>query len=74
MAKDKNPPQVYSISYGGPEHLQNQGDMTQFSNELCKLGLRGLTLFVASGDDGVAGYEARSDPSQCGFKPEYPGA
>jgi len=72
VAKNKAPPQVFSISYGGPEHLQNQPDMTQFSNEVCKMGLRGLTIFVASGDDGVAGYEARDDPSQCGFKPEYP--
>jgi len=36
------------------------------------MGLRGMSVFVASGDDGVAGYEAREDPSACGFKPEYP--
>jgi len=72
VAKTSTPPQVFSISYGGPEHLQDQNDMTLFSNEVCKMGLRGLTIFVASGDDGVAGYEAREDPSQCGFKPEYP--
>jgi tripeptidyl-peptidase-1 len=74
VAKTTTPPQVFSISYGGPEHLQNQADMTQFSTEVCKLGVRGLTIFVASGDDGVAGYEARDDPSQCGFRPEYPAA
>jgi len=72
VAKVTNPPQVFSISYGGPEHLQNQPDMTLFSNEVCKMGLRGMTVFVASGDDGVAGYEARNDPSKCGFFPEYP--
>jgi len=72
VSKTTTPPQVFSISYGGPEHLQNQPDMDLFSNEVCKLGLRGLTIFVASGDDGVAGYEARDDPTQCGFKPEYP--
>jgi len=48
--------------------------MDQFSTEVCKLGLRGITVFVASGDDGVAGYEARDNPSACGFKPEYPAA
>jgi tripeptidyl-peptidase-1 len=74
VAKTQTPPQVFSISYGGPEHLQNQPDMTQFSTEVCKAGLRGITIFVASGDDGVAGYEARSDPSKCGFFPEYPAA
>jgi tripeptidyl-peptidase I len=72
VSKVSNPPQVFSISYGGPEHLQNQPDMTLFANEVCKMGLRGMTIFVASGDDGVAGYEARSDPSKCGFFPEYP--
>jgi len=72
VSKVTNPPQVFSISYGGPEHLQNQPDMTLFANEVCKMGLRGMTIFVASGDDGVAGYEARSDPSKCGFFPEYP--
>jgi len=72
VSKASSVPQVFSISYGGPEHLQNQPDMTQFSTEVCKAGLRGMTVFVASGDDGVAGYEARDDPSQCGFKPEYP--
>jgi tripeptidyl-peptidase-1 len=72
IAKATKVPQVFSISYGGPEHLQNAPDMTLFANEVCKMGLRGMTVFVASGDDGVAGYEARQDPSQCGFKPEYP--
>lgn len=74
VSKTTDPAQVFSISYGGPEHLQNQADMQQFSTESCKMGLRGMTIFVASGDDGVAGYEARQDPSQCGFKPEYPAA
>lgn len=66
VAKASSVPQVFSISYGGPEHLQDQNDMTLFSNEVCKMGLRGMTIFVASGDDGVAGYEARNDPSKCG--------
>jgi tripeptidyl-peptidase-1 len=72
VSKASAVPQVFSISYGGPEHLQDKGDMTLFSNEVCKMGLRGMTVFVASGDDGVAGYEARNDKSKCGFKPEYP--
>lgn len=32
----------------------------------------GLTLFVASGDDGVANFGARNSPSQCGFTPSFP--
>jgi tripeptidyl-peptidase-1 len=72
VAADPTPPLVHSISYGGPEGLQDASAMTTFNDELCKMGLRGLTLFVASGDDGVAGYQARGDPSQCGFNPDYP--
>jgi len=72
VAKTRNVPQVFSISYGAPEHLLNKADMAAFSNEACKLGLRGMTVFVASGDDGVAGPEARKDASKCGFKPSYP--
>ena len=36
------------------------------------MGLRGITVFVSSGDDGAAGSEARADPNQCGFNPQYP--
>jgi subtilase family serine protease len=55
--------------------LENEEDpsiMTRFNSEVCKMGLRGITVFVASGDDGVAGYIARSDASQCGINPDYP--
>jgi tripeptidyl-peptidase-1 len=72
VAADPTPPLVHSISYGGPESLQDASSMQTFNSELCKAGLRGLTIFVASGDDGVAGYQARDDPSQCGFNPDYP--
>lgn len=73
VARDPTPPQVYSISYGGPEHLQDQAEMRKFNTEMCKMGLRGLTVFVSSGDDGVAGFEARGSKSRCGFFPQYPG-
>lgn len=72
IAANANPPLVHSISYGslGPENPLN--DMLRFNTEICKLGLRGLTVFVSSGDDGVANFGARSDPTQCGFTPSYP--
>jgi hypothetical protein len=31
----------------------------KFDTEAQKLGVRGVTIIVASGDDGVGGYEAR---------------
>ena len=36
------------------------------------LGTRGVTIVVASGDDGVANYPARGNASACGFFPSYP--
>ena len=38
----------------------------RFDDEVAKLGLRGITVVVASGDDGVANFQARDDPSKCG--------
>jgi tripeptidyl-peptidase-1 len=72
VASNSKPPLVHSISYGslGPENPKN--DMKRFNTEACKLGLRGLTICVASGDDGVANFEARNNPSECGFTPSYP--
>jgi tripeptidyl-peptidase-1 len=46
--------------------------MTRFNTEICKLGLRGLTVMVASGDDGVANYGARTFKRNCGFNPSFP--
>jgi len=53
IANDPNPPLVHSISYGqygGHYPLQA---VLRVSNEWMKLGARGITTFVASGDDGV---------------------
>jgi len=72
VSKNTKPPQVFSISYGAPEHLVPKSDQTLFSSEVCKMGLRGMTVFVASGDDGVAGSEARGHSSKCGFNPDFP--
>jgi len=46
--------------------------LQQFDEEALKLGARGITIMVSSGDDGVANYPARSDPSACGFSPSFP--
>lgn len=37
-----------------------------------KLALMGVTLVAASGDDGVAGAPARTNPSMCGYYPMFP--
>jgi len=72
MTASKAPPLVTSISYGSLAPEDPNVDKQRFASEACKLGLRGITIVVASGDDGVANFQARGDPSQCGFTPSYP--
>jgi len=72
MTTARTPPLVTSISYGSLAPEDPNVDKKRFASEVCKLGLRGITVVVASGDDGVANFDARSDPTQCGFTPSYP--
>jgi tripeptidyl-peptidase-1 len=72
VARDSNPPLVSSISYGSLAPEDPRTDVLTFNKQACKLGLRGVTIIVASGDDGVSNFGARSDPSQCGFTPSFP--
>jgi len=72
LAATKNPPLVHSISYGSIVSEEPLANILRYNTEMCKFGLRGMTVFVASGDDGVANFEARGDASQCGFNPSFP--
>jgi len=72
VADAKNPPLVHSMSYGSVESEENPDNMKRFNTEAMTLGTQGITIIIASGDDGVANYVARSDPSQCGFNPSWP--
>jgi tripeptidyl-peptidase-1 len=65
-------PLVHSISYGSIEKEEPPTELQQFDQEAMKLGARGVTIMSSSGDDGVANFVARSDPSQCGFSPSFP--
>ncbi len=67
-----NPPLIHSLSYGSLAPEDPKIDVVTFNTDMCKLGLKGLTLFVATGDDGVANFGARGAPSQCGFTPSFP--
>jgi tripeptidyl-peptidase-1 len=67
-----SPPSVHSISYGEVESQGDAGVMKRFNAEVMKLGAQGVSVMVASGDDGVANFPARTDPTQCGFQPSYP--
>ena len=49
------PTNVISVSYGGQEDDLPAYYQKRQCNEFLKLGLQGVSIFYASGDDGVAG-------------------
>merc|ERR1712176_196599 len=60
------------ISYGSIEPEVSASVMTTFNTEAMKLGTQGVTIFVSSGDDGVANFAARGEASNCGYTPSFP--
>ena len=67
-----NPPLVLSISYGTPELYTTVGTHKYVTNLAKKVGMMGVTLVVASGDDGAVGPDARGTPSKCSYQPYFP--
>jgi len=53
LVNDPRPPLVQSISYGQYGGDYPIGEVDKISNEFMKLGTRGISIMVASGDDGV---------------------
>jgi tripeptidyl-peptidase-1 len=72
VAQTSNPPLVNSISYGGIEESVDKSVTSAFNTEAMKLGAQGVSVFVSSGDDGVANFQARSDATKCGYHPSFP--
>lgn len=72
VAAADEPPLVHSISYGAIETSIPQSIGDAFSTEAMKLGVQGVTILVSSGDDGVANFQARSNPRACGYVPSFP--
>jgi len=70
VASDRSPPSVISISYGIVETYMSSSIKNTFNLEAMKLGLRGVTILVSSGDDGVAGTPVRY--GSCGYVPSFP--
>ena len=58
--QEQNPPFVNSISYGSLSNEDPKNDMEAFNTAACKAGLRGITIVVATGDDGCGGALAHS--------------
>ena len=67
MAK---PPRVFSVSYGQPEVTMSASDKTQFNTQAQKLSLMGVSLVIASGDDGAPG--GVSSSVMCSYMPDFP--
>merc|ERR1711939_316798 len=61
-----------SISYGAPEPKLAASTLNTFNTEAMKLGVQGVSIFVSSGDDGVAGNGARGNATACGYEPSFP--
>jgi hypothetical protein len=49
VAESTDPPKVFSISYGIPEHYLTFYEIFVFDTEIKKLGLQGVTVLAASG-------------------------
>ena len=71
MGSEDNPPLVQSLSYADNEvsvFLSNNQSAydygTRCDEEFMQLGLRGVTILVASGDDGLGGTDIRSNISR----------
>lgn len=68
----ENPPIVTSISYSGYESEFDQEYLDMFDTLAMMLSSMGSTIVASSGDDGVAGYEARESKAYCGYNPQFP--
>lgn len=72
------PTPVISISYGAAEADLPISYQRRQCNEFMKLGMQGVTIFVASGDSGVEGRGGNPRPSNClgtddkVFAPDFP--
>eukprot|EP01099_Mayorella_cantabrigiensis_P004343 TRINITY_DN325_c0_g1_i3.p1 TRINITY_DN325_c0_g1~~TRINITY_DN325_c0_g1_i3.p1 ORF type:complete len:577 (+),score=119.98 TRINITY_DN325_c0_g1_i3:87-1817(+) len=72
VSMDPTPPLVHSVSYVGYEMFVDSLEQQRFSQEVAKLAARGVTVVVASGDDGVANMMAKQNTMYCGVYGAYP--
>ena len=60
VANTPNPPLVFSISYGQEESFVSDAEKDAFNTEAIKLGVMGVTIVAATGDDGAVGSDVRN--------------
>lgn len=63
---------VYSLSYQWYESQIDEGILRTFNDVARRLSHHGVTLVADAGDDGVAGWSARSDAARCAYAPLFP--
>jgi len=66
IGNDTAPPWVHSVSYGAYGGNYPSDPVHRLDREYMKLGLRGISILFASGDNGVGCYECRK------FVPDFP--
>jgi len=73
VASARDAPLVHSVSYGMVERFTWSALRKAFDTEAVKLGLRGVSILVASGDDGVSEFNmAGKELDQCGYYASWP--
>ena len=75
VAASVKPPLVFSISYGADEPSMSTSEMNAFNTQMIKLGVMGISVLAASGDDGANSRSARASSSgvrACGYTPIFP--
>ena len=65
-------PLVMSMSYNYLESAVTASEKDLFDRAAMMLGTLGVTIVIASGDDGVAMLYARSNNSQCAYRAAFP--
>ena len=65
-------PLVMSMSYNYLESAVTESEKDLFDRAAMMLGTLGVTIVIASGDDGAAMQYARSDNSQCAYRAAFP--
>jgi subtilase family serine protease len=67
-----SPPDVISMSYGENENAWQQSQVNAFNMEAMKLGAKGISLMIASGDGGAAGRMPAGEKQDCGYHSSFP--
>ena len=73
VSETPSPPLVISISYGAEEATVSNSELSAFNTQAIKLGVMGVTLVLASGDDGAISDNVRQlGQTACGYTPIFP--